>query len=44
MMREDVPIDDQTFEVLRFLSGHGWWLLIAIALVFLFIYKKTKQK
>lgn len=43
-MQKDVPIDDQTFDLLRFLSGHGWWLLIAIALVFLFIYKKVKDK
>lgn len=43
-MQNDVPIDDQVFDLLKFLSGHGWWLLIAIALVFLFIYKKVKDK
>lgn len=43
-MQKEVPIDDQTFDLLRFLSGHGWWLLIAIALVFLVIYKKVKNK
>lgn len=43
-MQNDVPIDDKTFDLLRFLSGHGWWLLIAIGLIFLVIYKKVKDK
>ena len=39
-----MPFDGQTFDLLRFLSGHGWWLIMALALIILFVYKKIKNK
>ncbi len=43
-MQTEVPVDEETFNILRFLSGYGWWLLLAIALIVLFIYQKFKKK
>lgn len=43
MMQENVPINEETFDILTFLSGYGFWLLLAIALVVLVIYKKMKK-
>lgn len=39
-MQEDLPVNEETFDLLTFLSGYGWWLLIAILLVVVVIYKK----
>lgn len=43
MMQEDLPGNEETFDVLTFLSGYGWWLLIAILLVVVVLYKKFKK-
>lgn len=43
-MQNEVPIDEETFDILRFLSGYGWWLLVAIALVAVVLYKKFGKK
>ena len=40
-MQEDLPVNEETFDLLRFLSGYGWWLLIAIIVVVL--YKKFRK-
>lgn len=42
-MQTGGPLDEKTFDILRFLSGYGWWLLLAVALIILFIYKKIKK-
>ena len=42
-MQKDLPINEETFDLLRFLSGYGWWLLIAILLVVVLLYKKFKK-
>ncbi|HET8754005.1 MAG TPA: hypothetical protein VFM59_06555 [Salinimicrobium sp.] len=43
MMKENVPVNEETFEILSFLSGYGFWLLLAIVLVVLVLYKKIKK-
>lgn len=43
-MQTDVPIDEKTFDILRFLSGYGWWFLLAVALIILFVYKRIKKR
>lgn len=43
-MQTEVPIDEETFNILRFLSGYGWWLLLALALIVLVLYKKFRNK
>lgn len=42
-MQNDVPIDDEAFDVLTFLSGYGWWMILAVALIVLVIYKKFRN-
>ena len=42
-MQEDLPVDEETFDLLRFLSGYGWWLLIALLLVVVVLYKKFRK-
>ena len=42
-MQKEVPLNDDAFDVLSFLSGYGFWLLLAVALVILVVYKKLKK-
>lgn len=43
MTQSEVPISEETFDILRFLSGSGFWLFLAIALVVVVLYKKFKK-
>jgi len=43
MMQPDVPVSEDTYNILSFLSGMGLWLILAIALIGVFIYKKFKK-
>lgn len=43
MTRDNLPVNEETFDLLRFLSGYGWWLLIAILLVIVVLYKKFRK-
>lgn len=43
MVQNDVPVSDETFTILSFLSGMGLWLILAIALIGVFIYKKFRK-
>lgn len=43
MMQNDVPVSDEAFDILSFLSGYGFWLLIAILLIVVVLYKKFKK-
>lgn len=43
MTQNDVPVNEETFEILTFLSGYGFWLLLAIALVAVVLYKKYRK-
>ncbi|WP_265162230.1 hypothetical protein [Salinimicrobium tongyeongense] len=42
-MQEDLPVNEETFDLLRFLSGYGWWLIIALLLVAVVLYKKFRK-
>lgn len=43
MMQTEVPVSEETFDLLRFLSGYGFWMLLALALVGVVIYKKFRK-
>ena len=43
MIQEDVPVSEETFDILRFLSGYGFWLLIAILLIVVVLVKKFRK-
>lgn len=36
-------MEQETWEFLSFLSGMGFWLLLALILIGVFIYKKVKK-
>ena len=40
---KEAPVNDDAFEILTFLSGMGFWLLLAIVLIVLVLYKKFKK-
>lgn len=42
-MEENLPVNEETFDLLRFLSGYGFWLLIALLLVGVVLYKKFRK-
>jgi len=42
-MQEDLPVNEETFDLLRFLSGYGFWLLLAILLIVVVLYKKIRK-
>lgn len=42
-MQGDVPVNEETYGILTFLSGYGFWLLLAIVLVVVVLYKKFKK-
>ncbi|MCX2839509.1 hypothetical protein OQ279_15280 [Salinimicrobium sp. MT39] len=42
-MQEDLPVNEETFDLLRFLSGYGFWLLLAILLIVVVLYKKFRK-
>lgn len=43
MVQHDVPVSEDTYNILSFLSGMGLWLILAIALIGVFLYKKFKK-
>ena len=42
-MQEDLPVNEETFDLLRFLSGYGWWLMIALLLIVVVFIKKNRK-
>ncbi|MDT0676380.1 hypothetical protein [Autumnicola musiva] len=42
MMQQETPSGD-AWEILSFLSGYGFWLIIALILVFVVFYKKFRE-
>ncbi|MGI0105917.1 hypothetical protein [Salinimicrobium sp. WS361] len=42
-MQENLPVNEETFDLLRFLSGYGFWLLLAILLIVVVLYKKFRK-
>lgn len=43
MVQQDVPVSEETYTILSFLSGMGLWLILAIALIGVFVYKKFRK-
>lgn len=43
MIQHDVPVSEDTYTILSFLSGMGLWLILALALIGVFIYKKFRK-
>jgi len=43
MTENDVPVSEETYNILSFLSGMGFWILVAVALIVLVLYKKLKK-
>lgn len=43
MIQNDVPVSDEAFDIMRFLSGYGFWLLIAILLIVVVFIKKSRK-
>lgn len=42
-MQKDVPVSEETFDILTFLSGYGFWLLIAVLLIVVVVIKKFRN-
>lgn len=43
MMQDEVPVSEETFDILRFLSGYGFWLLLAVLLIVVVLIKKFRK-
>ena len=43
MTQNEVPVSETTYDIFSFLSGMGFWILIALALIGVFLYKKFKK-
>ena len=43
MVQQDVPVSDETYTIFSLLSGMGMWLILAIALIGVVLYKKFKK-
>lgn len=43
MSQDDIPVSEDTFDILSFLSGQGMWLLIGLAVVVVVVYEKFKD-
>ncbi|MFD2832125.1 hypothetical protein [Gramella sp. AN32] len=43
MTQENMPGNDDTWEILSFLSGMGFWLILALILIGVFVYKKFRK-
>lgn len=43
MVQDDIPVNEDTYTIFRYLSGMGFWLVLAIALIAVVLYKKFKK-
>ncbi len=43
MTQNNVPVSDTTYDVFTFLSGMGFWIILAIALIGVVFYKKFRK-
>lgn len=43
MIQNDVPVSEDTYTILSFLSGMGLWLILALVLIGVVLYKKIKK-
>lgn len=42
-MQNEIPVSEETYTVATFLSGMGMWLIIAVILIAVVLYKKFKK-
>ncbi len=43
MVQHDIPVSEDTYTIFSFLSGMGLWLILAVALIGVVLYKKLKK-
>lgn len=43
MVQNDIPVSEETYNIFSFLSGMGFWLILAVALVAVVAYKKFRK-
>lgn len=43
MTQNEVPVSESTYDIFTFLSGMGFWILVALALIGVVLYKKFKK-
>ncbi len=43
MVQNDIPVSEETYNIFSFLSGMGLWIILAVALVGVVLYKKFKK-
>lgn len=44
MIQNQVPVEEETYTIFRYLSGMGLWAILAVVLIAVFIYYKIKKK
>jgi hypothetical protein len=43
MVQDDIPVSEDTYTIFSYLSGMGLWLIIAVFLIIVVLYKKFKK-
>lgn len=43
MVQDDIPVSEDTYTIFSYLSGMGLWLIIAVILIVVVLYKKFKK-
>lgn len=43
MVQNEIPVSEETYTIATFLSGMGMWLILAVALIGVVLYKKLKK-
>ena len=43
MIQDDIPVSEDTYTIFSYLSGIGLWLIIAVILIAVVLYKKLKK-
>ena len=43
MIQNDIPVDEETYTIFRYLSGMGFWLILAVILIVVVLYKKFRK-
>jgi len=43
MTQNEVPVSEEAFDIFTFLSGMGLWIILALALIGVFVYQKLKK-
>lgn len=43
ILQTEVPVDEDTFTIFKYLSGMGLWLILALILIVVVLYKKFRK-